>query len=49
MLRYHTKVPPDYDLSKITASTYVLHSMNDTLVTPEVILYDLKIKLVLKD
>lgn len=37
LLRYHTTTPPAYDLSKITAPTYIIYSKNDTLVHPVVI------------
>nr|AKM28433.1 gastric triacylglycerol lipase 1 [Aphis gossypii] len=35
MLHYHTKTAPDYDLSKITAPTYIIYSKNDSLVHPK--------------
>lgn len=34
LLHYGTKTSPDYDLSKITAPTYIMHSKEDTLVPP---------------
>lgn len=38
LLRYHSKTPPDYDLSKVTAPTFVIHSKKDTLVPPVVMM-----------
>ncbi|VVC27320.1 Alpha/beta hydrolase fold-1,Alpha/Beta hydrolase fold,Lipase, eukaryotic [Cinara cedri] len=35
LLRYHSITPSNYDLSKITAPTFIIHSKNDTLVPPE--------------
>uniref|UniRef100_A0A2H8TSX5 Lipase n=1 Tax=Melanaphis sacchari TaxID=742174 RepID=A0A2H8TSX5_9HEMI len=34
LLHYHTKMAPDYNLSRITAPTYIVYSKNDTLVHP---------------
>ncbi|XP_022170231.1 gastric triacylglycerol lipase-like [Myzus persicae] len=34
LLHYKTKTAPDYDLSRITAPTYVIYSKEDTLVRP---------------
>lgn len=38
LLHYKTKTAPDYDLSRITAPTYVIYSKEDTLVRPVVII-----------
>ncbi|XP_001951191.1 gastric triacylglycerol lipase [Acyrthosiphon pisum] len=34
LLRYRTRTAPDYDLSRVTAPTYVIYSKEDTLVHP---------------
>lgn len=41
---YNTRYPPEYDLSKITAPTFIIHSKNDHLAAREVI----SIKIMLK-
>lgn len=34
LLLYNKIIPPDYDLSKVTAPTFIIHSNNDYLTTP---------------
>lgn len=34
--RYNSTTPPDYDLSKVVAATYIYHSKYDIMATPKV-------------
>jgi len=36
MKHYNSTTPPDYDLSKVTAATYVYQSKHDIIAPPKV-------------
>jgi len=36
MKHYQSKTPPNYDLSQVTAATYIYHSKYDVIAPPKV-------------
>lgn len=36
IIHYHSNTPPDYDLSKVVAATYIYHSKYDVIAPPKV-------------
>lgn len=49
ILHYNSTTPPDYNLFKVTAATYIYQSKYDIMATPEVTITVLNcVKIVLK-